>query len=92
MKELELEIKKLIIEALDLEDIGPEDIVADEPLFEEGLGLDSIDALELGMALQQTFGVRIDAEDEGTREHFRSVRNLASFVAANREAAGEMSS
>tara|TARA_R110002072_G_scaffold302958_1_gene490378 strand:- start:16359 stop:16637 length:279 start_codon:yes stop_codon:yes gene_type:complete len=92
MKELELEIKKLIIDALELEDITPEDIVADEPLFEDGLGLDSIDALELGMALQQTFGVRIDAEDEGTREHFRSVRNLASFVSANREAAGQVSS
>ena len=91
MKELELEIKKLIIDALDLEDISPEDIVTDEPLFEEGLGLDSIDALELGMALQQTFGVRIDAEDEGTREHFRSVKNLARFVAANRGVASEVS-
>jgi acyl carrier protein len=90
MNELELEIKKLIIDALDLEDIAPEDIVTDEPLFDEGLGLDSIDALELGIALQQTFGVRIDTEDEGTREHFRSVRNLASFVFANREAAGQV--
>lgn len=90
MKELELAIKKLIIDTLDLEDIAPEDIVTDEPLFNEGLGLDSIDALELGMALQQTFGVRIDTEDEGIREHFRSIRNLASFVAANREAASEV--
>jgi acyl carrier protein len=85
MRELELEIKKLIIDALDLEDISPEDIVTDDPLFDEGLGLDSIDALELGMALQQTYGVRIDAEDESTREHFRSVRNLAQFVLSHRE-------
>jgi len=92
MKELELEIKQLIIDTLDLEDIEPDDIVAEEPLFEGGLGLDSIDALELGLALQQTFGVRIDAEDEGTREHFRSVRNLASFVATFREAENEVSS
>ena len=91
MKDLEMEIKKLIIEALDLEDIAPEDIVTDEPLFDEGLGLDSIDALELGMALHQTFGVHIDAEDEGTREHFRSVGNLASFVAANRKTVSEVS-
>lgn len=90
MKELELKIKKLIIDTLDLEDIAPEDIVTDEPLFNEGLGLDSIDALELGMALQQIFGVRIDSEDEGIREHFRSVRNLACFVAANRGAASEV--
>lgn len=90
MNTLELEIKKLIIEALDLEDITPEDIVSDEPLFDEGLGLDSIDALELGMALQQTFAVQIDAEDETTREHFRSVSNLAKFVAASRGAVAEV--
>ncbi len=84
MRELELEIKELIIQALDLEDISPEDIVTEAPLFDEGLGLDSIDALELGMALQQNFGVHIDGEDEDTREHFRSVSNLARFIAANR--------
>ena len=84
MKELEREIKKLIINVLDLEDISPEDIVTEDALFDEGLGLDSIDALELGMALQQKFGIRIDAEDESTREHFRSVHSLALFVAANR--------
>lgn len=81
MSDLELQIKQLIIDSLDLEDIAPEDIVTDEPLFDgEGLGLDSIDALELGMALQQKFDVSINAEDESTREHFRSVRNLAAFV------------
>ena len=70
MSNLEQEIKELIIESLDLEDISPADIVTDEPLFEDGLGLDSIDALELGMALQAKFGVKIDAEDENTPRVF----------------------
>ena len=83
MSALEQAIKALIIEALDLEDITPADIQTDEPLFDGGLGLDSIDALELGMALQAKFSVSIDAEDENTREYFRSVGNLARFVAAN---------
>lgn len=83
MTDLELEIKHLIIDALDLEDISPDDIETDAPLFNDGLGLDSIDALELGMVLQQKFSVSIDAEDESTREHFRSVKNLAAFVAGN---------
>lgn len=80
MSQLEQQIKELIISALDLEDVTPDDIQSDEPLFDEGLGLDSIDALELGMALQQTFGVKLNAEDENTREHFRSVASLANFV------------
>ena len=83
MSDLVQSIKELIIEALDLEDITPEDIQADEPLFDGGLGLDSIDALELGMALQTKFGVKIDAENENTREYFRSVNNLSRFVADN---------
>ena len=82
MSELELKIKELIISSLNLEDITPDDIIAGQPLFDEGLGLDSIDALELGMALQSEFGVTISAEDESTREHFRSVSNLAKFVSA----------
>lgn len=86
MSELEQSIKELIIEALDLEDIEPADIVTDDPLFDGGLGLDSIDALELGMALQAKYGVKIDAEDENTREYFRSVSNLARFVAENQAA------
>lgn len=80
MNQLEQDIKALIIEALDLEDITPEDIVSAEPLFDTGLGLDSIDALELGLALQEKYDVKIDAEDENTREYFYSVKNLAQFV------------
>ena len=86
MKALELEIKQLIIDALELEEITPDDIGTEEPLFGDGLGLDSIDALELGVALYQSFGVKVDAEDAQNRENFRSVSNLARFVAANRAA------
>ena len=86
MKTLELEIKQLIIDSLELEEITPDDIGTEEPLFGDGLGLDSIDALELGVALYQCFGVKVDAEDAKNRENFRSVGNLARFVAANRAA------
>lgn len=63
-----------------LEDVKPEDIKDDEPLFVEGLGLDSIDALELALALHKEFGVKTAAEDERNREIFRSVRSLADFI------------
>ena len=69
MAELENELKALIIRTLELEDITIDDIVTSEPLFEDGLGLDSIDALEIGLALQQTYGVEIDEESEETRVH-----------------------
>ncbi len=80
MNDLETQIKQLIIDALELEDMTTADIVSEEALFDDGLGLDSIDALELGMALQQRFGVTLDAEDKDTRAHFRSVATLAAFV------------
>jgi acyl carrier protein len=81
---LEEEIKKLIVDALMLEDVTPEQIDSDEPLFVEGLALDSIDALELAIALDKRYGVKINAEDERTRGIFASVRSLAEHVAANR--------
>ena len=84
MQPLELEIKELIISALSLEDIGPNDIDATAPLFGEGLGLDSIDALELGLALQKRYGVTLSADSQETRQHFASVNALANFVAAQR--------
>lgn len=80
MSELTTELKQLIIDTLDLEDITVDDIDADEPLFVEGLGLDSIDALELGLALQKTYGIKLDADDKDTREHFASVNALAALV------------
>ena len=74
------ELKQLIITSLDLEDITPADIDASKPLFGDGLGLDSIDALELGVAIQKKYHVKLDASSADTREHFRSVENLAKFI------------
>ncbi|MEN9357669.1 MAG: hypothetical protein RL695_1840, partial [Pseudomonadota bacterium] len=77
MDTLELEIKTLIIDALNLEDITTADIDSETPLFAEGLGLDSIDALELGIALKKKYGIVLEASDASTREHFRHVAALA---------------
>lgn len=77
---LELRIKQVIVEALMLEDVKPEDIETEAPLFVEGLGLDSIDALELAVALHTEFGVRTKADDERNREIFFSVASLAKFI------------
>jgi acyl carrier protein len=81
---LEQEIKELVISSLALEDVSADDIDPAAPLFVEGLGLDSIDALELGLALQKRYGVHMSADAEETRRHFGSVRALAAFVAAQR--------
>ena len=85
MQSLELEIKQLVIDSLNLEDVTPDDIDPEAALFVDGLGLDSIDALELGLVLQKRYGVSRAAEAEETRRHFASVRALASFVAASRQ-------
>jgi len=79
---IESRLKKLIVESLMLEDISPEDIVTDEPLFVEGLGLDSIDALELALAIHQEFGVKTEPDDERNREIFHSVKSIAEFIRA----------
>jgi len=83
MNETEQAIKELIVEALNLEDLSPDDIDTGAPLFGEGLGLDSIDALELGVAIRRKYGVNLDVDSEEIREHFESVASLARFVAAN---------
>ena len=77
---LELEIKKLIIESLNLEDMAPDDIDNQGELFGDGLGLDSIDALELGIALTKKYGIELEANDSRTRDHFRNVASLAELV------------
>jgi len=77
---LEAEIKGLIVEALMLEDLRPEEIVSEDPLFVEGLGLDSIDALEIAMALEQRYGVVIGENPKENERIFGSVRSLAGFV------------
>jgi acyl carrier protein len=82
---LEQEVKELIIDVLQLEDISPKDIDTDAPLFVEGLGLDSIDALELGVALQKKYGISLSADSEETRRHFASVRALAAMIEAHRK-------
>ncbi|MGE5892793.1 MAG: phosphopantetheine-binding protein [bacterium] len=79
------ELKNLIIKALKLEDMNSDDIDAEAPLFGEGLGLDSIDALELVVALEKTYGIRIPDEDVG-REAFGSVSVLADYVLKHRKA------
>ncbi|MDR2093450.1 MAG: phosphopantetheine-binding protein [Azoarcus sp.] len=84
LDELMHEIKVFIIETLDLEDVSPEDIDADTPLFGDGLGLDSIDSLELGVGVQKRYGLKISAENEEARQIFSSVRTLVTYVAAHR--------
>ncbi|HAT7687360.1 acyl carrier protein [Enterobacter cloacae] len=80
MQALYLEIKNLIISTLNLEELTPEDIDTDAPLFGDGLGLDSIDALELGLAVKNQYGVVLSAESDETRQHFYSVATLAAFI------------
>lgn len=82
MENVHTEIKQLIIDALNLEDISVNDIETDAPLFGDGLGLDSIDALELGLAIKKKFNIIIDADDNNTRQHFASVANLASYISS----------
>jgi acyl carrier protein len=84
MNDLEFDIKRLIVDALRLEDLRPEDIDSDEPLFGDGLGLDSIDGLELGMTLRKAYGLKIETANEEVRRHFATVRSIASFVVAQR--------
>jgi acyl carrier protein len=81
---LELEIKNFLVETLALEDIKAEEIAADQPLFGDGLGLDSVDALEIGVALQKTYGIKLDPKDDATRDHFASVRTLTKLVSEKR--------
>jgi acyl carrier protein len=83
---LELELKKLVIEALALEDIEPDEIVTGDPLFVEGLGLDSIDALEITMVLEERYHVQIEDDAEQNKKIFASIAALAEFVASNLDA------
>ena len=79
------DIKRLIVDVLQLEDITPADIDVEAPLFGDGLGLDSIDALELGVAIQRRYGVALSANSEENRRHFATVRALASMVDNHRK-------
>ena len=79
-EELENKIKGIVVESLDLEDLAAQDIETDVPLFGEGLGLDSIDALELGMAIKKAFGVTFSQNPADNRAIFSSVKTLADFI------------
>ena len=83
MHDLENDLKALIIKSLNLEDVTVADINSDDPLFIGGLGLDSIDALELGMAIQKKYNIKIAAQNEETQQHFYSVKTLAKFISEN---------
>lgn len=86
MDDLESDVKALIVESLKLEDLRPGDIDSEEPLFGDGLGLDSIDALELGVALRRKFGLRIESVSEDIKVHFATVRSLARFIRSQQTA------
>ena len=86
MSDLNRDLKQLIIDALGLEDMAVEDINDQDPLFGEGLGLDSVDALELGLAIQKKYGIKIDADAKDTRNHFSNVASLAAFITAKQAA------
>jgi acyl carrier protein len=85
MEELILELKQRIIEALNLEEMTPDDIDTDAPLFgEDGLGLDSIDALELIVLIEKRYGIKLASPAEG-KAIFKSVRTIAEYVNENRK-------
>jgi acyl carrier protein len=76
----ELALAELLIEILNLEDIEANEIEPEEPLFGDGLGLDSIDALEIALEIAQQYNVEMKAEDEGTKQAFATLRSLSAFV------------
>ena len=79
-EEIESKLKDVIVSSLDLEDLTAADIATDAPLFGEGLGLDSIDALELGMAVKKTFGVTFASDPAENKRIFYSVKTLSDFI------------
>ena len=80
MSNLANELKQMIIDVLVLEDISIDDIDTNAPLFGDGLGLDSIDALELGLALKKRYGIHLNAESTETKEYFKSIQSLVALV------------
>ena len=84
MNEEILELKELIISGLNLEDVAPGDINDDEPLFGDGLGLDSVDALELGLLVQKKYGIVLNSKTQNLKQILSSVASLAQYIAENR--------
>jgi len=85
MSDLNTKIKEIIIKALELEDVTPADIEDSAPLFRDGLGLDSIDALELVIAIKEEFGVSFAQSGDETRRAFASVNALAEYITVKKE-------
>jgi len=85
LEKLESDIKTLLVKSLRLEDVKADEIKSEAPLFVKGLGLDSIDALELSVALAKKYGVLLDGKTTDYKKHFASVRNLALFVASSQK-------
>lgn len=86
MNALQQEIAELIVDTLNLEDVDAPSIPVDQPLFGQGLGLDSVDALELALALQKRYDIRIASDSKDARQHFATIASLADFVTAQRNA------
>ncbi|MET0050542.1 MAG: phosphopantetheine-binding protein [Candidatus Thiodiazotropha sp.] len=80
----ELEVAQLIVETLNLEDVSSDEIEPDAPLFRDGLGLDSIDALELSLGIKQKYGIQLKADDENITEIFSSLAKLTRYIVENR--------
>ncbi len=87
MQPLEQELAQFIIDTLSLEDVKVSDIDPTAPLFVKGLGLDSIDALELGVGLQKKYGIKLSADAAETKKHFSSVQSLAALVTTHKTGA-----
>lgn len=85
IEQLKNEVKEVIIDSLNLEDLTPADIDSDAPLFGEGLGLDSIDALELGIAVKNHFKIQLNEPTDDIKQHFASVTKLAEFIKQQQE-------
>ena len=85
IEQLKNEVKEVIIDSLNLEDLTPADIDSDAPLFGEGLGLDSIDALELGIAVKDHFKIQLPEPTDDIKQHFASVTKLAEFIKQQQE-------
>lgn len=81
--EQERELAELIVESLNLEDVSAEEIMPEEPLFEEGLGLDSIDALELALAITQKYSIQLKADDKNMQQAFGTLRTLNAYIMEN---------
>ena len=83
--EFEQEVGSMIIETLNLADVAVDDIDPEQPLFRDGLGLDSIDALELSLAISRRYGVQIKTENTDVAQVFASIRSLSEYIQGNRQ-------